>query len=65
MFLALAGEPSNFSGYAGSIKRLLSNWGYVLLLISYGLNVGVFYAISTLLNTVIVKHFKVQRVSQI
>jgi FLVCR family feline leukemia virus subgroup C receptor-related protein len=57
----LTGEPSNFSGYAGSIKRLLSNRGYILLLLSYGLNVGVFYAISTLLNTVIIKHFNVRK----
>jgi hypothetical protein len=37
----------------------MSNWGFDLLLLSYGLNVGVFYAISTLLNTVIVRHFQV------
>lgn len=35
-----------------SIKRLFLNWNYILLLISYGMNVGVFYAISTLLNRV-------------
>ena len=46
--------------YAASIKRLMTNRGYVLLLITYGLNVGVFYAISTLLNTVILMHFEVK-----
>jgi hypothetical protein len=56
---AASAEPSNFRGYVGSIKRLMSNWGFDLLLLSYGLNVGVFYAISTLLNTVIVRHFQV------
>ena len=45
--------------YAASIKRLMTNRGYVLLLITYGLNVGVFYAISTLLNSVILMHFEV------
>ena len=28
-----------------------------MLLVTYGINVGVFYAISTLLNTTIVMHF--------
>ena len=45
--------------YLGSIKRLMTNKGYVLLLITYGLNVGVFYAISTLLNSTILMHFEV------
>lgn len=38
--------------FSHSIKRLFLNWNYILLLISYGMNVGVFYAISTLLNRV-------------
>ena len=29
----------------------------ILLLLTYGMNVGVFYAISTLLNTTVVQHF--------
>ena len=37
----------------------MTNKGYILLLITYGLNVGVFYAISTLLNSTILMHFKV------
>ncbi|XP_024085056.1 feline leukemia virus subgroup C receptor-related protein 2 isoform X2 [Cimex lectularius] len=44
--------------FVGSIKRLLSNIGYILLLVSYGINVGVFYAISTLLNKVIITYFQ-------
>ena len=47
------------SAFLASIRRLLTNPGYVLLLITYGLNVGVFYAISTLLNTVVLNHFEV------
>lgn len=54
-----AEDPEASVDYAASIKRLMTNRGYVLLLITYGLNVGVFYAISTLLNTVILEHFPV------
>ncbi|CAG9132450.1 unnamed protein product [Plutella xylostella] len=45
------------SNFFQSIKRLLMNRNYILLLISYGLNVGVFYAISTLLNQVILTYY--------
>ncbi|XP_012535603.1 uncharacterized MFS-type transporter C09D4.1 isoform X2 [Monomorium pharaonis] len=47
-------EMKNFFS---SITRLLSNRGYLLLLISYGINVGTFYAISTLLNRLVTKQF--------
>jgi len=33
--------------------------GYILLLLSYGMNVGAFYAISTLLNQVVLSYFPV------
>jgi FLVCR family feline leukemia virus subgroup C receptor-related protein len=45
-------NPLQSSPFLHSIKRLLLNRNYILLLISYGMNVGVFYAISTLLNQV-------------
>ncbi|KAJ2940731.1 hypothetical protein O0L34_g14842 [Tuta absoluta] len=45
------------SNFLQSIKNLLKNRNYVLLLISYGINVGVFYAISTLLNQVILTYY--------
>ncbi|XP_028034143.1 feline leukemia virus subgroup C receptor-related protein 2 isoform X1 [Bombyx mandarina] len=45
------------SNFLQSIKTLLMNRNYVLLLISYGLNVGTFYAISTLLNRVILTYY--------
>jgi hypothetical protein len=51
-----ANEDSNF---VGSVKRLMTNKGYLLLMMSYSLNVGVFYAISTLLNDVVLKYFPV------
>lgn len=42
-----------------SVKELLKNKGYILLLISYGINVGAFFAISTLLNQFILRYFPV------
>lgn len=50
-------SPIESSPFLHSIKRLFLNVNYILLLISYGMNVGVFYAISTLLNRVS-KHSK-------
>lgn len=40
-----------------SVKRLLVNPSYMLLLTAYGINVGIFYAISTLLNQIILKYY--------
>ncbi|KAL0901983.1 hypothetical protein ABMA27_007120 [Loxostege sticticalis] len=45
------------SNFLQSIKKLMTNRNYVLLLISYGLNVGVFYAISTLLNQLVLMYY--------
>jgi FLVCR family feline leukemia virus subgroup C receptor-related protein len=47
------------ASYLTSVKNLMLNPGYVLLLFTYGMNVGVFYAISTLLSTTVVQHFEV------
>lgn len=44
-------------GFFISVKRLSTNVPYILLLISYGINIAVFYAISTLLNQVVLKAF--------
>ncbi|KYQ47928.1 putative MFS-type transporter C09D4.1, partial [Trachymyrmex zeteki] len=43
--------------FLNSLTRLWSNRGYLLLLISYGINVGIFYAISTLLNRLVTKEY--------
>lgn len=43
--------------YFKSIINLIKNVHYDLLLVTYGINVGVFYAISTLLNQVVLEHF--------
>ncbi|XP_025414282.1 feline leukemia virus subgroup C receptor-related protein 2-like [Sipha flava] len=43
--------------FMSSVNELLKNNGYILLLISYGINVGAFFAISTLLNQFILLYF--------
>ncbi|KAL3281075.1 hypothetical protein HHI36_004299, partial [Cryptolaemus montrouzieri] len=45
-------------GFLDSLKRLMKNGPYVLLLTAYGINVGIFYAISTLLNQIILQYYK-------
>lgn len=45
--------------FMSSVKELLKNNGYILLLISYGINVGAFFAISTLLNQFILLYYPV------
>lgn len=55
---ALSEEPINF---IQSVKKLLTNIPYVLLLTAYGINVGVFYAISTLLNQIILQYYPVSK----
>lgn len=49
--------------YSQSIKRILLNRDYVILLVTYGINVGVFYAMSTLLNQTVLQHFPGQEES--
>lgn len=46
-------DESREGDFGRSIKNLLKNGNYMLLLITYGINVGVFYAISTLLSQMI------------
>lgn len=54
---AVQRETESTENFMQSIKRLLTNVGYLLLLLSYGINVGIFYAISTLLNKIVLKYF--------
>ncbi|GBM32045.1 Feline leukemia virus subgroup C receptor-related protein 2 [Araneus ventricosus] len=46
------------SSYWTSIWKLCKNLNYMLLLVTYGINVGVFYAISTFLNQMILFYNK-------
>ncbi|XP_076271541.1 histamine transporter isoform X4 [Rhynchophorus ferrugineus] len=50
-----SGEEVSF---VQSLKNLLKNRSFIFLLLSYGINVGVFYAISTLLNDIITFYYK-------
>ncbi|GAB6031308.1 hypothetical protein CHUAL_009104 [Chamberlinius hualienensis] len=51
-------HSSENENYLLSIYRLLKNRSYILLLISYGINTGVFYAVSTLLSQQFLLYFK-------
>lgn len=55
-------SPEQYS-YMASIRRLLGNIPFLLLTISYGLNVGCFYSVSTLLNRMIVEHYPGEEVN--
>ncbi|CAH1800183.1 unnamed protein product [Owenia fusiformis] len=50
-------EDAAHENYIDSLKRLISNPGFILLMLSYGLNTGSFYGISTQLNPLVLKHF--------
>lgn len=43
--------------YISSLKRLVSNWGFLLLTVTYGINTGSYYAIGTLLNPIVLYYF--------
>ncbi|KAH9503485.1 Feline leukemia virus subgroup C receptor- protein 2 [Bulinus truncatus] len=54
----LSVEAAIHENYLQSLKRLFQNQGFIILMISYGCNTGSFYAISTLLNAIILNYFK-------
>ncbi|XP_034177440.1 choline/ethanolamine transporter flvcr2a isoform X2 [Osmia lignaria lignaria] len=54
---AVQRETESTGTFLESVKKLVTNVGYLLLLFSYGINIGVFYAISTLLNQIVLEHF--------
>ncbi|NXE33197.1 FLVC2 protein, partial [Ptilorrhoa leucosticta] len=49
--------------YMQSILRLLRNANFLLLMVTYGLNVGCFYALSTLLNRMVIHHYPGEEVN--
>nr|XP_055217012.1 feline leukemia virus subgroup C receptor-related protein 2 isoform X4 [Gorilla gorilla gorilla] len=51
------------ASYLGSIVRLFKNLNFVLLVITYGLNAGAFYALSTLLNRMVIWHYPGEEVN--
>ncbi|XP_059908246.1 heme transporter FLVCR2 isoform X2 [Gadus macrocephalus] len=55
-------SPDQYS-YKASIGRLLCNKSFMLLVLTYGLNVGCFYAVSTLLNRMITEQYPGEEVN--
>uniref|UniRef100_A0A8D0KX73 Uncharacterized protein n=1 Tax=Strix occidentalis caurina TaxID=311401 RepID=A0A8D0KX73_STROC len=52
-------RPTEEYSYMQSILRLLRNANFLLLMVTYGLNTGCFYALSTLLNRMVIRHYPV------
>ncbi|KAG9481693.1 hypothetical protein GDO78_010761 [Eleutherodactylus coqui] len=63
--LAQAAQHSSGDQYSYklSILRLLKNRNFILLVVSYGLNTGVFYSLSTLLNRMVTTHYPGEEVN--
>lgn len=55
--VSLQSPTGSLNDFVQSIKRICSSRAYILLLFTYGLNAGVFYAMSTLLNQTLVAYF--------
>ncbi|XP_046753489.1 uncharacterized MFS-type transporter C09D4.1 isoform X2 [Diprion similis] len=55
---AVQREAENSENFLFSVKTLLLNKGYLLLLLSYAINVGIFYALSTLLSQIILEYYE-------
>ncbi|KJE89591.1 hypothetical protein CAOG_01031 [Capsaspora owczarzaki ATCC 30864] len=49
--------PSDGMGYIQGVLHCLKDRDFVLLLLAYGINVGVFYAVTTLLNQILTPRF--------
>ncbi|CAH2328951.1 feline leukemia virus subgroup C receptor-related 2 isoform X1 [Pelobates cultripes] len=59
----LQNTPESDYSYKQSILRLLRNRNFILLVVSYGLNTGAFYSLSTLLNRMITEHYPGEEVN--
>ncbi|RXM31813.1 Feline leukemia virus subgroup C receptor-related protein 1 [Acipenser ruthenus] len=55
-------SPEDYS-YKQSIINLFKNFSFLLLLVSYGILTGSFYSVSTLLNQMIIVHYKDEEVN--
>ncbi|KAM6074705.1 choline/ethanolamine transporter FLVCR2 isoform 3-T3 [Chlamydotis macqueenii] len=56
-------RPTEEYSYVQSILRLLRNPSFLLLMVTYGLNTGCFYALSTLLNRMVIHHYPGEEVN--
>ncbi|RNA31816.1 feline leukemia virus subgroup C receptor-related 1 [Brachionus plicatilis] len=55
---ALRKDVNDFDIFKESLKNLFKNFDYILVLVSYGVNTGVYYSISTLLNLIISNYYE-------
>lgn len=60
---ALLSVPPGQYSYKQSILRLLRNRNFILLVVSYGLNTGAFYSLSTLLNRMVITFYPGEEVN--
>ncbi|XP_005986602.1 heme transporter FLVCR2 isoform X7 [Latimeria chalumnae] len=51
------------NAYLHSVLRLVKNVNFDLLVVSYGISTGCFYAVSTLLNQMVIRHYPGEEVS--
>ncbi|NXN98583.1 FLVC2 protein, partial [Rhinopomastus cyanomelas] len=56
-------RPTKDYSYAQSILRLLRNANFLLLMVTYGLNTGCFYSLSTLLNRMVIHRYPGEEVN--
>ncbi|XP_064316493.1 heme transporter FLVCR2 isoform X4 [Phalacrocorax carbo] len=56
-------RPTEEYSYVQSILSLLRNVNFLLLMITYGLNAGCFYALSTLLSRMVIHHYPGEEVN--
>ncbi|XP_075705574.1 choline/ethanolamine transporter flvcr2a-like isoform X2 [Rhinoderma darwinii] len=56
-------SPDVQYSYKFSILRLLKNPNFILLVVSYGLNTGAFYSLSTLLNRMVTEYYPGEEVN--
>ncbi|XP_059212628.1 feline leukemia virus subgroup C receptor-related protein 1 [Centropristis striata] len=59
----LPNSPTEDYSYKESIKNLMTNKAFVLLLVSYGIMTGSFYSVSTLLNQMIMSCYQNQELN--
>ncbi|NXX48253.1 FLVC2 protein, partial [Tricholaema leucomelas] len=56
-------RPTEEYSYRRSILHLLRNTNFLLLMVTYGLNTGCFYALSTLLSRMVIHHYPGEEVN--
>jgi FLVCR family feline leukemia virus subgroup C receptor-related protein len=52
-------QENNFQIFKSSLLSLFKNFNFCLILISYGINTGIYYSIGTLLNQILISYYPV------